>query len=370
MALDDRADNPFPRRVADFQVKFSQFLNADAEGVQPLPDFAKDKAILLDLYRAMLRTRLFDQKAIALQRTGQLGTYASSLGQEAVSVGFGSAMRPEDVLLPAYREYGAQFWRGVTMTEILLYWGGNEQGMNFKGPRRDFPICVPIATHAPHAVGVAYAMQLRHQARVAVCALGDGATSKGDFYEALNGAGVWRLPLVFIVVNNGWAISLPRKKQSAALTLAQKAIAAGFSGEQVDGNDVIAVRYCAERALEKARQGGGPSLIEALTYRLSDHTTADDASRYRSAKALEEQWQYEPLRRLRGFLLRQGYWREQDDRALKEALNGEVEEAVRAYLDTPRQAPESMFDYLYQEWPAVLQAQRQSVLINPPGADK
>ena len=189
----------------------------------------------------MVLTRVFDKKAIALQRTGKMGTYPSSLGQEAISVAIGSVMQKDDVLFPYYREYGAQFLRGVTMTEIFQYWGGDERGMDYKGPQKDFPICVPIATHAPHAVGVAYAMKLRKEPRVAVFVCGDGATSKGDFYEAMNAAGLWKLPVVFVVNNNQWAISVRREIQTGCQTIAQKAIAAGFDGEQVDGNDIVAV---------------------------------------------------------------------------------------------------------------------------------
>ena len=190
------------------------------------------------------------------------------------------------MLVPYAREQGAQLLRGVTLTELFLYWGGDERGSDFGRPREDFPICVPVASHAPHAVGVALAFQLRNERRVAVCVSGDGGTSKGDFYEALNVAGAWRLPAVFVVTNNQWAISLPRSAQSAATTLAQKAIAAGFAGEQVDGNDVIAMRDAVHRALSHARDGAGPHLIEAITYRLSDHTTADNASRYRDDESV------------------------------------------------------------------------------------
>src|SRR6516225_7084584 len=179
-------------------------------------------------------------------------------------------------------QHCAQLWRGVSLVELFLFWGGDERGSDFAKVREDFPICVPVATHTPHAVGVALAFKLRHQQRVAVCAFGDGATSKGDVAEALNIAGVWHLPLVFVINNNHWAISVPVTQQTAAETLAQKAIAAGIEGEQVDGNDIIAVREAVARAVAKARAGGGPHLIEALTYRLSDHTTADDARRYRS----------------------------------------------------------------------------------------
>jgi len=259
----------------------TRFLDPDGRAVAPLPPFARQADALIQLYRDMVLTRAFDAKAVALQRTGRLGTYASSLGQEAVGAGVGRAMRAEDVFLPSFREPAAMFARGVRMTEVLLYWGGDERGSDFRGPREDFPICVPVGTHAPHAAGVALALRLRGEKRAALCAMGDGATSKGDVYEAMNLAGVWRLPLVFVVNNNEWAISVPRARQTAAATLAQKAVAAGFAGEQVDGNDAIAVRYVVETALARARDKREPALIEALSYRLSDHTTVDDARRYR-----------------------------------------------------------------------------------------
>src|SRR5207247_5332372 len=185
----------------------------------------------------------------------------------ARSVWLGSAMGREDVLVRSSRDHPAQFLRGVTMTESLLYWGGDERGSGFAGPRHDFANCVPIATQVCHAVGAAYAFKLRHEPRAAVCLLGDGGTSRGDFYEGLNMAGVWQVPMVLIVNNNQWAISVPRSLQSAAQTLAQKAIAAGIGGRQIDGNDVMAARPAAVEALAKARAGGGPTLIEALTYR-------------------------------------------------------------------------------------------------------
>jgi pyruvate dehydrogenase E1 component alpha subunit len=348
--------------IASFAVAYSRFLDPDGRAVQPLPAFAQDPAALIPLYRAMVLTRSFDAKAVALQRTGRLGTFASSLGQEAVMAGTGAAMRPEDVLLPSFREQGAQFLRGATMTDLLLYWGGDERGSDFAGPREDFPICVPVGTHAPHATGVALAFQLRAEARVAVCVLGDGATSKGDVYEAMNLAGVWRLPVVFVVNNNQWAISVPRGRQTAAATLAQKAIAAGFVGVQVDGNDVIAVRDAVERALEQARCGGGPTLIEAVTYRLGDHTTVDDASRYRDDAEVSARWKDEPILRLRKHLTEAGVWSKEDEERLIAECGKEVEAAAKAYLATPAQPVESMFDWLYAELPGDLAEQRASLV--------
>jgi pyruvate dehydrogenase E1 component alpha subunit len=347
--------------ITTFAIEYRQFLDQDGRIVAPLPGFAQDPETLVALYRALVLTRLFDTRAIALQRTGKLGTYASSLGQEAVSVGIGHAMAPEDVLVPMYRDYGAQLQRGVRISELLLYWGGDERGMCFSGPTEDFPISVPVASHAPHAVGIAYAFRYRKEPRVAVCVVGDGATSKGDFYEAINAAGVWSLPVIFVVNNNQWAISVPRKLQSSAETLAQKAFAAGFKGEQVDGNDVIAVRERMTRALEKARSQGGPTLIEALTYRMCDHTTADDATRYRTQAELQRYARHDPIARLKEYLLQTGSLSEERDRGIHSACEEAIEKEVARYLDMPPQPPQSMFDHLYAVLPEQLVAQRAAV---------
>jgi 2-oxoisovalerate dehydrogenase E1 component alpha subunit len=347
--------------VASFAISFTRFLEPSGAEAAPLPDFARDPQALVALYRAMVLTRVFDAKAIALQRTGRLGTYASSLGQEAVAVGLAAAMRPDDVLLPSFREHGAQLWRGVTLKELFLYWGGDERGNDFAGPRADFPNCVPVGSHAPHAVGVGLAFRLRKESRVAVCVFGDGATSKGDVAEALNMAGVWKIPVVFVVNNNGWAISLPVAKQTAAATLAQKAIAAGIPGEQVDGNDVIAVRFAVERAVSAARAGAGPSLVEAITYRLSDHTTADDARRYRDDAEVSRHWHAEPIARLRNYLVTAGWWdKDKEERLLRECTLA-VESAASEYLAMPPQSPASIFDHTFARIPAELIEQRESV---------
>src|SRR5262249_10073670 len=279
--------------VAQFEVLRRGYLSRDGTMIDPVPDSIPDVASLISLYRAMVLTRTFDLKAVSLQRTGRLGTYAVSLGQEAVSVGVASAMRQEDVLLPSYRDNGALLWRGVKMEEILLYWGGDERGNHSSGPTHDFPFCIPVGSQAPHAAGVAYTFKLRKEPRVAVCLIGDGATSKGDVYEAMNFAAIYALPLVFVINNNQWAISVPLRLQTASKTLAQKAIAAGFPGEQVDGNDVIAVRDAVGEAITGALGGKGPRLVEAVTYRLGDHTTADDAARYRSAEEVQARWKEE-----------------------------------------------------------------------------
>ncbi|MGO9007113.1 MAG: pyruvate dehydrogenase (acetyl-transferring) E1 component subunit alpha [Beijerinckiaceae bacterium] len=343
-----------------FRVDFTQFLSPEGELVQSAPVLARDPEALLRLHRAMTLTRAFDAKAIALQRTGKLGTFASSVGQEAVGVGVASAMRPEDVLAPSYRDHGAQLLRGVTMVESLLYWSGDERGSAFSAARADFPSCVPIATQVSHAAGAAYAFKLRREPRVAVCLIGDGGTSKGDFYEALNLAAVWRAPLVVVINNNQWAISVPRSAQTVAQTLAQKAIAAGVQGHQVDGNDVIAVHEVARGAIAKAREGGGPSVIEALTYRLGDHTTADDATRYRDPEVVQREWAREPIARLRNYLFKIGAWDKERELGLSKACAEEVEKAVGAYLTTPAAAADFMFEHLFAALPESLQEQRET----------
>lgn len=338
-------------KVASFEVEYFQYLNAGGEVVTELPDFAQNAANLIPLYREMVLTRIFDQKAVILQRTGRMGTYASSEGQEASMIGLGKAMLPQDVLFPTYREHGVYLARGVTMTEIFIYWGGNESGMNFSKVQDDFPVCIPIATQVTHATGTAYAFRYRKQKRAAVAVCGDGATSKGDFYEGLNAAGVWNLPCIFAVINNQWAISLPRSKQTACDTMAQKAIAAGIPGEQVDGNDVIAVYDRFDKALKRARSGGGPTLIEPLTYRIRDHTTADDARRYRNDEEVEQQRKLDPIVRLNRYLIEQGAWSEQQDEQLIAAAETEVEQAAEEYLATPPRPAHTIFDCLYETLP-------------------
>lgn len=345
--------------VARFEVRRRSFLAADGSVKTTLPAFAADIEQVLALYRGMVLVRTFDHKAVSLQRTGRLGTFAVSLGQEAAAIGIASAMRPEDVLVPSYRDNGVLLWRGTRMEDILLFWGGDERGNARAGQPHDFPFCIPVGSQAPHAAGIAYAFKLRREPRVAVCLFGDGATSKGDVWEAMNFAGVHRLPVVFVVNNNQWAISVPLARQTASQTLAQKAIAAGIAGEQADGNDVVAVRASAEAALARARAGEGPTLIEAVTYRLGDHTTADDASRYRPAEDVQARWKEDPVARLRAFLVGRGAWGKADEEALAADCQERVEAAVERYLAIGPRPPATMFDHLYAELPPVYAGQRR-----------
>ena len=352
-----------PSTVASFKIDYYQFLSQDGRLISDdVPPLARDFEELTRLYRLMVRTRTFDKKAIALQRTGKLGTYASCLGHEAAHTAMGSAMREEDCFAPMYREYGAQFCRGVKMSEVLLYWGGDERGNDFSGPAHDFAWCVPIATQCLHAAGAALAYKLRGEARVAVTVVGDGGSSKGDFLEAINAASAFKLPMVLVIVNNQWAISVPRSKQNSAKTLAQKGIAGGLGAIQVDGNDIIACRWAMEEAIEQARLGNGATVVEMITYRLSDHTTADDATRYRAAEEVDEAWKREPISRLRTYLTEQGAWDDEREHALLSEAAAAVDEAVADYLAVGKPGIESMFDYMYAELPQDLAAQRAQAL--------
>jgi 2-oxoisovalerate dehydrogenase E1 component alpha subunit len=345
------------KEILNFSIVRYSMLNNYGVLEGALPESILDTELVLQAYESMVLGRAFDKKAIALQRTGKLGTYPSILGQEAISTAIGLAMDNKDIFSPYYRDLIAQYLRGVSLKEMLLYWGGNEQGSNYQKCSQDFPNCIPIATQLSHAAGAAISLKVRgiHQAALVTC--GDGATSKGDFLETLNLAGAWQLPLVMVVNNNQWAISTPRNVQCSAETIAQKAIGAGIEGVVVDGNDYFAVYYAVKEALKKAYSGKGATLIEAVTYRLGDHTTADDANRYRNPKELKEAWENEPLKRMRQYLLNKNMWDDAKEKTLMQKVNKEIETAVAAYLSHPNQAPESMFDFLYEELPKSLQDQ-------------
>ncbi len=349
--------------VATFEIEYLQYLGPDGRLVgDELPEFAQDRDKLVELFKQMLFVRSFDTKAVALQRTGKLGTYASCLGHEATHVGIGSAMQYDDVFAPSYREYGAQFMRGVKPRDVLMYWGGDERGNDFSGPPHDFAWCVPIGTQNLHAAGAALAFKLRGEPRVAVACVGDGGSSKTDTYAAINAAGAFTLPFIQCIINNQWAISVPRSAQTGAKTLAQKGIAGGLDCLQVDGNDIIAVRAAMDHALKRARNGHGGSVIEFVTYRLSDHTTADDARRYRDDAEVKAAWEREPIARLRSFLIHEWLWSESQEAAWKEECNQRVDEEVNAYLETKVQPVEAMFDFLYAELPHDVAAQRAEAL--------
>lgn len=351
--------------VAQFEIKYVQYVDAEGQILHDLPDFAQDNTLLLLLYRSMKVSQLLEHKISVLHRTGKFGTYPGTMGQEAVGAGAASCLTDQDVFVPYYRSATDLYMRGVKLHEILLYWGGFEEGSNFKDPRCrfDLPIPICISSQLPQAAGVATAINLRKQKNRAVLTfIGDGGTSEGDFYETVNAAGAWNLPLVIIINNNRWALSEPNSNQTSCLTLAQKAVAGGFEGIQVDGNDVIAVKAVTEAAMQKARQGGGPTLIEALTYRLCSHTTVDDLTRYVDKSEHEQAMQKEPFKRLKKLLRERGILNEDLEQKIDQEIKQEIEAAVEIFLNMPLPPPEDMFDYLYAELPERLQEQREEAI--------
>lgn len=330
--------------LASFQIDRLSILDPNGKADQQLlPDLSDSQ--LLQLYELLSYTRMADQRALDLQREGRLGTYPASLGQEAAQVGSGFALQPQDWVFPAFRELGVFLSLGHPLELIYRYWTGDERGQQTPEGLNIFPMCIAVGTHILHAAGAALAAKYRGDDAVMVAYLGDGGTSKGDFHEALNMAGVYRLPLVVICQNNHWAISVSRQAQTASQTLAQKAIAHGIPGLQVDGNDVLAVYRATSEALERARNGEGPSFIECDTYRMSDHTTADDARRYRDPQEVEEWRERDPLLRMRRYLEQLRLWSSGDQEQLELSLKERITRAVgTAESATPPQ-PEEIFHY-------------------------
>jgi len=344
--------------LASFTVKRLSILDetgkADADLMPPLSD-----AEIVRMYEAMVLARTFDERAVALQREGRLGTYPPIRGQEAAQVGSALALTPAEWIFPSFREMGVHLTLGYPAAQLLQYWTGDERGQ--KAPERlnIFPFCVAVASQIPHAVGAALAVRYRRDPVAVVTYFGDGATSKGDFHEGFNMAGVFRLPLVFICQNNQWAISIPLKGQTASATLAQKAIAYGFEGVQVDGNDPFAVYRATRQALEKARSGGGPTFIECLTYRMADHTTADDAGRYRSAEEVAHWRARDPILRLERFIAQRGLWSEQSGLEVKNRMTGIIDAAAREMEAIPPPAAAELFETTVASLSARQTAQRK-----------
>ena len=315
-----------------------------------------------EIYRDMVRMRAMDDKALKLQRQGRMGTWPPIKGQEAIQTGVAHAMEEADWLLPAFREHGIMLLRGVPGHLIYAYWAGDERGSAYPEGVRVFPVAVPVGSQWQHGTGVGLSLKLRGENAVAVTLGGDGSTSEGDFHEAMNCAGVFQTNSVFVIQNNQWAISIPLHQQTAAETLAQKAHAYGFPGIQVDGNDVFAVYAAAGEALARARSGGGPTLIEAVTYRLGDHTTADDASRYREDEEVAEWQQRDPILRLRLFLQGRDLWDDDQEQALLEEVHAWVDSQVAALEAMPPQDPSDLFTHMYADLPPHLAEQMAEVL--------
>ncbi len=298
---------------------------------------------LIRAYELMVLARTFDKRALALQREGRLGTYPPIRGQEAAQVGSALALAPDDWVFPSFREMGAHLTLGYPIPQLFQYWAGDERGQRAPDRLNIFPICVSVGTHITHAVGAAMAARYRREPVAVVAYFGDGATSKGDFHEGLNMAGLFRLPVVFICQNNQWAISIPVRGQTASATLAQKAIAYGFEGIQVDGNDLFAVHRATHEAVEKARNGGGPTFIECLTYRMADHTTSDDAARYRAEEEVATWRARDPILRLERYLATCGFWNEPFREGVLARAAAAIDEAVAVMEAVPQADVAEMF---------------------------
>jgi pyruvate dehydrogenase E1 component alpha subunit len=343
-------------------VKSEMFQIIDPKGrptTSKLPDLKA--AALKKIYALMMTTRLADDKSIKLQRQGRMGTLAPSLGHEASQVGAAWALEKEDWFFPYFRDLGSFLTRGFPLENYYAYWMGNEKGMAIPESQNIFPLSVPVASQIPHAVGAAMAAKLKGRAHAVLCTFGDGATSQGDFHEALNFAGVYQTANVFVCYNNQYAISLPREKQTASATLAQKAEAYGFPGVLVDGNDVLAMYVQVDMALTKARKGGGPTLIEAYTYRLSNHTTSDDAGKYRSEKETRSWEDRDPLKRFRRFLEDKKLWNPGFEEKVRAEAEVFIDAAVQAAENLPPPTMKELFSYTYATLPPHLKEQLEAM---------
>jgi len=311
------------------------------------------------LYQKMAFIRLADQRALMLQRQGRFGTYAPIWGQEACQVGSTYALQKSDWVVPAFREIGATLMMGVPLNKFYLYWMGNEMGSQAPEGINVMPVSVPVGSQTLHAVGIAWAGKLKGEKIVSIVYFGDGATSKGDFHEAMNFAGVFKTPTIFFCQNNQYAISVPRSLQTASKTIAQKAIAYGFDGIHVDGNDLFAVFAATKEAVEKARSGGGPTLIEGVTFRFGPHTTADDPTKYRKEEEVEPWRPLDPLVRLRLYLKGKGIWNEGVEQRLTEEAQKDIDQAVKDAEAVPVPEVEDIFKYVFAEMTPQLREQME-----------
>lgn len=315
-----------------------------------------DAADLRRLYEIMLASRRLDERCLMLQRQGRMGTYGPSTGQEATSLGVAYALGADDWLVPTFREMAGLLWRGWPMRTWMQYRGGFEASNRVPEGVNDLPICAPIASQCQYGMGIARGCRLRGAGRVCATFCGDGGTSEGDFHEALNVAGVCNLPLIMVVQNNHWAISIPRSAQTASQTIAQKAIAYGFDGLQVDGNDILGVIVAAREAIEKARTGGGPTLIEAVTYGLGTHTTADDPKKYRQEQEVKHWEPRYPLLRFQAYLKGKKLLAAKVQKVIDEEMAAELDEALRTY-ETYQFDPLEFFRHVHAELTPELRGQ-------------
>jgi len=343
-------------RVFEGNVDYLQILDKDGIVDKDLEP-ALSNEILDQMFRSMVYARLWDRKCIALQRTGRMYTYAPIEGQEAIAVGATMAAADDDWIFPTYREANAIYYvRGIPPEIVNLSWMGLEDGLKLDKKYRCFPYTLPIATQLTHAVGASYAHRLRNENAVTLAFCGDGGTSEGDFHDALNFAGVFGTPCVFIISNNQYAISVPRKWQTKSETLAQKALAYGMNGIQADGNDVLAIYKAVKEATDNARAGKGPSVIEFITYRMGPHTTSDDPKKYRDEKEVAYWLERDPIKRFRAYLKDKGIWSEGYEKRLMEEASAGIEEAIKK-SEAHFQDPKDMFRFVYADMTKDLEAQ-------------
>lgn len=336
-----------------------RILTPEGQIVGKVPDLSDEQ--LLQFYRWMVLGRLFSDRMVALQRQGRMGTFGPINGQEATLVGLAAPLQPEDWLLGTYREILSYYVKGVPLPAMMKRYGGTVTG-DYPAEARTLPVQIIISTQMLQAVGVAMAIKYEKKPHVVVAVCGDGATSEGDFSEALNFAGVFKAPIVFVVQNNGWAISTPRAKQTAVEYLASRGPAFGMPGYAVDGNDVLAVYQLMADCIVRARAGDGPTLVEAITYRLGAHTTADDPTKYRDKADLEKWKQHEPLLRFQKFLMDRQLLTEAGDEALYEEAKAEIQTTVETYEAAPVAVPAQLFDLVFAEQSPQLQRQKARLL--------
>ena len=325
---------------------------------------------VIKLYEAMTVSRQFDQIAFKLQRSGRMGTYPENRGQEAASLGTAYALNNDDWLVPCYRENTGLFWRGLPMEYILLHWMGDERGNQIPTELCITPLAIPIGTQLLHAAGLAWACKYRKEDRLACTFFGDGATSEGDFHEAMNFAANLDLPVIFLCQNNGWAISVPTKIQCSAPTLAQRGLAYGMDSIQCDGNDIFAVVKVVKEAARRAREEHRPTFIEAVTYRLGDHTTADDARRYRDEAEVQLWMQRDPLVRLRNYLTERKLWNSTKEEALQTKAKEQVNAAAKRAEEIAATPSSEIFDAMYAEIPDEVRRQRDTMRTSSLGQEQ
>ena len=315
---------------------------------------------LLKLFRGMLIGRRFDERLLNLQRQGRIGTFPPISGQEAAQLGAVATIQNTDWMVPAFRETAAEIWRGRTLESVILSNNGYSEGAQTSEKSTTLPVSIPVGSQMLHAVGIGWGIRYRKKTDVVMTFFGDGATSEGDFHEAANFAGVFNTPVIFVCQNNQWAISVPRSKQTRSKTLAQKAIAYGFPGIQVDGNDVLAVYAAAKEAVERARNGEGATLIECVTYRLSVHTTADDPKRYRTEEEVEEWRRRDPLTRFQKYLMNKNLLSEENIEDIESVILERIQSAVDQAEAQMKELgnPLDMFDHAYAEMPPHLKEQK------------